>query len=900
MSLSILTNTAALFAHQKLSIGNNRLSDSLGKLSSGLRINKAADDASGMSIADSLRSQKMGLGQAARNAADGVSIVQTADGALEESINILNIIKVKSIQASSDGQTSETRQMIQSDIDKLLEEYDGIAKTTSFNGKKLLSGNFTNKQFQVGAATGETVNISINSAESTKTGHTQVSVIIPEETGIINFKATNKQTGEGIVTKDVDFQYNNKPENGIGALADEINLLTEFTDIKAFAVIESKSPILSGKTGEDFTINGIQIGDITVAENDTDGGLVKAINNWRLETGVVASTTSEGQLKLVSTDGRAIKVDGLLQPEIIEQRNLTTLGELKVISRGFNNFEVVQEQKNKNAPPDDTKGNFKLISRALDGTEGNSESTASMISANGEYIIFESSADNIVAGDTNGSVDQFLYHIPSGNISLVSYNSDGFTGINTGDSGQGAIDDSGRYVAFWSRPKNDSSTYGHVYLRDMVTGTLSLVGKNLSGTAATHGAADLDISGDGRYVVFASESDDIIVGDDNTGSNDGDIIMYDRILDKMTLVSNTDGDGDPSDGGWIQGKNYNPSVSSNGKYVVFQADSGNATTDTDTNGSFDIILRNTQTNATTLISKATTGGAANQASINSSISGDGKYIVFESDASDLVANDTNGVRDIFLHNTQTGQTTLITKAPDGTASNGGSFNSNISSNGRYVTFGSNASNLTSDDNNGVSDAFLYDVQTGELKRISELPGATGGDGGSANSYISTPSISISDDGRYAVFDSTSTNFLTDPTSGTKQIYMVDLTGPDDTYKDIVEVALEPYDHKLLRLCDVNVTTFDDAQISMEIVDASLQDIDKIRSNLGSTQNQLEATIANISVTQVQVASSESEIRDLDFADESRILSKLNVLQQSGTYALSQAYTSKENLINLLE
>src|SRR3989339_1520789 len=175
MALRINTNVASLNAHKNMIKNDNSLSASLEKLSSGLRINKAADDASGMAIADSLRSQGLGLGQAVRNANDGISMVQTADGALEESINIVNTIKTKAIQSSQDGQTTESRKAIQSDINKLMEELDNIAKTTSFNGQKLLSGSFTNKKFQVGAYSGETVNISIGSAEATKIGHVSAS-----------------------------------------------------------------------------------------------------------------------------------------------------------------------------------------------------------------------------------------------------------------------------------------------------------------------------------------------------------------------------------------------------------------------------------------------------------------------------------------------------------------------------------------------------------------------------------------------------------------------------------------------------------------------------------------------------------------------------------------------------
>ena len=133
MTLKINTNIAAMIAYRNLLRTDNGLTASLEKLSSGLRINRAADDASGMAIADSLRSQGLALGQAIKNANDGISIVQTADGALEEAINIGNTIKTKAIQAAQDGQTTESRKAIQSDINRLTEELDIIAKTTSFN-----------------------------------------------------------------------------------------------------------------------------------------------------------------------------------------------------------------------------------------------------------------------------------------------------------------------------------------------------------------------------------------------------------------------------------------------------------------------------------------------------------------------------------------------------------------------------------------------------------------------------------------------------------------------------------------------------------------------------------------------------------------------------------------------
>ena len=170
MGFRINTNVAALTAHNSSLMNNSKLDNSLSRLSSGLRINKAADDASGLSIADSLNSQATGLGQAISNANDGINLAQTADGALQEYTNIINTVRTKSIQAASDGQNADSRQAIQKDINKLLEEAQNIASTTTFNGQTLLNGGYQNKSFHVGAYSGETVNISIDNTQTANVG----------------------------------------------------------------------------------------------------------------------------------------------------------------------------------------------------------------------------------------------------------------------------------------------------------------------------------------------------------------------------------------------------------------------------------------------------------------------------------------------------------------------------------------------------------------------------------------------------------------------------------------------------------------------------------------------------------------------------------------------------------
>jgi flagellin len=166
MGFRINTNIAAMNAHRNATQTNLGLDKSLTALSSGLRINKAADDASGMAIANSLRQQSQGLGQAIANANDGIGVSQTADGALDEYTKIVDTIRTKAIQAASDGQNLDTRTKIQADIDRLTEEAQNIAATTSFNGQTLLNGAYQNKSFHIGAYSGETVKISIGDVQT--------------------------------------------------------------------------------------------------------------------------------------------------------------------------------------------------------------------------------------------------------------------------------------------------------------------------------------------------------------------------------------------------------------------------------------------------------------------------------------------------------------------------------------------------------------------------------------------------------------------------------------------------------------------------------------------------------------------------------------------------------------
>jgi flagellin len=345
MGFRINTNIAAMNSHSNSVMNNRSLDESLSKLSSGLRINKAADDASGMVIANSLRTQASSLGQAISNGNDGIGLIQTADGALNEYSKILDTIKTKAVQAGSDTQNSTSRLAIQKDIDRLMEELGTIAKTTSFNGQKLLSGSFNNKQIQMGSSSNETVKFSIASAETNQIGHTSRATmdVGSKDGGEVQLKMTSAMTGSEITLKTVDLQFNNSAENGMGAIANEINKYSADTGIKAKAIVEStsSSAVSAGSTGADFAINGINIGAITVTDNDTSKTLVSAINSKTSQTGVAATVSTDGKLTLKSNDGRAINVTGDIADVVgVTAKEMSTLGKIEVIQNGSSEFQI--------------------------------------------------------------------------------------------------------------------------------------------------------------------------------------------------------------------------------------------------------------------------------------------------------------------------------------------------------------------------------------------------------------------------------------------------------------------------------------------------------------------------------------------------------------------------------
>ncbi len=230
---------------------------------------------------------------------------------MDEQLKILDTIKTKATQAAQDGQSLKTRTMLQADINRLMEELDNIANTTSFNGKQLLSGNFINQEFQIGASSNQTVKATIGATQSSKIGLTRF-----ETGGRISSSGEVQFTLKNYNGID-DFQFqkvviSTSVGTGLGALADEINKNADKTGVRATFTVETRgmAAVRAGTTSDDFAINGVTIGQVAYEDGDGNGALVSAINSVKDTTGVEASIDANGQLLLTSREGRGIKIDG--------------------------------------------------------------------------------------------------------------------------------------------------------------------------------------------------------------------------------------------------------------------------------------------------------------------------------------------------------------------------------------------------------------------------------------------------------------------------------------------------------------------------------------------------------------------------------------------------------------
>jgi hypothetical protein len=387
------------------------------------------------------------------------------------------------------------------------------------------------------------------------------------------------------------------------------------------------------------------------------------------------------------------------------------------------------------------------------------------ISQDGRYVVFGSVDSGIVANDTNGRMDVFVRDLKLGTTTRVNLSSTGAE-LSLGYSGFFRMSANGRFVLFDSANNNvvsgDTNSKIDIFLRDLKNNTTEMVSLTSSGGLPNDASSGADISADGRYVAFKSYASNIVSGDTN-GS--WDIFIRDRKLATTKLISKSTA-GLPSNG-----SSNSPSISCDGSYVTFSSN-GTDLVSGDTNGLADIFLMD-RVNGDS-VSNITPNSNGTGASTNADISCNGETILFHSDASNLVINDTNNAPDLFAYNMIDGTFERVNLDPSGNETVGSPIsagverpgNDSMDFSGRYVVFSGYTSTLVSGDTNNTRDVFIRDLKDGVTQIISKRNSTTQTNDMSFDSAISL-------DGRKVLFTSFDNSIVSGDTNGVPDLFVSD-------------------------------------------------------------------------------------------------------------------------------
>jgi Tol biopolymer transport system component len=511
--------------------------------------------------------------------------------------------------------------------------------------------------------------------------------------------------------------------------------------------------------------------DVTLASGSAIADILKQM---KVAAGAARSEdlTADQRLALQSDyDALRSQIDRIASSAQVNGTSLAAAGgrDLDIILSDLGSSGGGQQIRTTNTVP--VLGAPMRVSTTASGAQATGGgATKASISPDNRFVTFASDAANLVSGDTNGLRDVFLKDLQTGAVTRLSTDATGTLSTN-GPSFLPIFSPDGRYVAFQSEATNlvsgDTNGFQDVFLKDLQSGAVTRLSTDSSGAQVGGVSLNAVFSSDGQYLAFNSYAAGLVGGDTNLAA---DIFLKDLQTGTVTRVS-TDSAGAQGAGGL----SLEPVISPDGRYVAFTSSFTNLVAD-DTNGQADVFLKDLQTGAVSRISTDASGAQAiGGTSQVAAFSPDGKFIAFQSNATNLTANDTNGKTDIFLKNLETGAIERISTTASGSQATGGASSvANpsrpiFSNDGRYIVFHSDATNLVGGDTNGSMDLFLKDLRTGAVTRVStDASGAeaTGGDSLWA---------SMSPDGRFLSFLSDATNLVAGDTNGQRDVFLRELS-----------------------------------------------------------------------------------------------------------------------------
>lgn len=399
------------------------------------------------------------------------------------------------------------------------------------------------------------------------------------------------------------------------------------------------------------------------------------------------------------------------------------------------------------------------------GNRSDLGSNGAVISADGRCVLFASADPDLVPGDTNGRADVFVHDRVTGMTERVSVDSAGVQA--NGDSEchfVTSISSDGRFVVYYGAASNlvpnDSNGAYDVFVRDRLLSQTVCASVTPGGVPGNGDSRYAALSQDGRFVAFSSSSSDLVPSAPPGGYG----LFVRDLVNAQTVRADVDSAGNPSGGSCS-----NPALSGDGRVVAFDSTSSQLVPG-DTNGDRDVFIHDFASGQTARVSVDSAGNQGLSASSNPTISADGRFVAFHSNANTFVAGDTNGTSDVFVHDRSTGETRRVSVDSAGNQQNSGSLgNTAISADGRYVAFDSYATNLVPLPPNNLLAVFVHDLQSGETIPVNVTPGHQAGNGPSER-----PSLSA--DGRWIAFNSAASDLVPLDRNGRSDAFVHDRFG----------------------------------------------------------------------------------------------------------------------------
>jgi flagellin len=867
MGSMINTNIASLNAQRNLTLSQTSLSTALQRLSTGLRINSAKDDAAGLSIANRMTSQIRGMDQAVRNANDGISLSQTAEGALSESTNLLQRMRELAIQSANATNSAGDRKSLQAEVNQLKSELDRIANTTNFNGNKLLDGSFTSQNFQVGADANQTIGISIAGATGAILGVNSVSTNnaahgVSSATALVT--ASTNGTGMGTVTANASYTTALST-----AIADQTISITDAAGTTNTAAISTDAGRsakaiaasltgLSGVTSAtaasntatlDFTSSsGIENGDTVSFTLQGDAGdavgsqtvsfvrdagtyaniadqVVAVINGGTKPTGVTVAANGANQVNLTRTDGGNIGIDTFVSQDNA-QMTLGAVGGPALAAADSISINI------------DSLG-------AINFTLGAGDVTGGALNATG-FASWSSAIDAALGPD---------YTLTNTGTSLSILKTDGtlvaLTGFatTTGAAGNSTLEISSG--ASGAAPTAALLTEGGTIASTVaVTSATTTVAFGKTGAAATtltEGATDSAVLT--STVDLALEDGTTVKSSVATGS-----VFNAAASANVTSVT---GLANVSGGNNVEAQQLTVVGSSNGTVDISQ----NATAKNIA------AAVNAQSGMTAVTATASTSATLSNLSANGNVS-------FK-----LYGSNTSGTE--ISATVTTGDLTALMKAINDKSGNTG-ITASLSNSGTSITL-----------NNSEG----YDIKIEDFTHSASTAGANGtvqsmnvaGSSGSAvtlkNGGTATGDSTVV--GGTVTFNSSEASFSVQSNIAAKDGGL--FTG----------AAAAAQASNLSSLSEIDISTAAGAQSAISVIDGALLTTNSIRASLGAVQNRFTSTIASLQTTSENISGARSRIQDADFASETAALTRGQILQQAGTAMLAQANSLPNGVLALL-